>query len=155
MHLPKAGTWQFFHTSNQTLYIFVHQTWHLHPHPWTYTFCTRSPRKQEHDHSHFTSWEKKNVNTPWEKQHLKTSDGLLVLLHRTSISFSRLSTMIRSPESRARGQRWLGVVIRGVALSRAGSPQRNCTSSVSHAGAGGEIGASTPTGQEGELRGFS
>lgn len=36
--------------------------------------------------------------------HLKTSDGLLVLLHHTSISFGRHLTVIRSAESQARGQ---------------------------------------------------
>lgn len=72
MHLPKSVaifrqtyTWLLFHTSIQTLYIFSHQTWHLHPHPWKYTFCMLSLRQQEHDHSHFMSWKK---NTPLQKQ---------------------------------------------------------------------------------------
>lgn len=74
------------------------------------------PRQQEHDHSHFTSLGPKNVSVPLERAaamqleqfanfaHLKTSLGLLVLLHHTSVSPGRHSTVISSAGSQARGQ---------------------------------------------------
>lgn len=60
-------------------------------------------KKEEKKHEH-AFYKSSQLERFTNFVHLKTSDGLLVLFHHTSISYSRHFTVIRSAESQAGGQ---------------------------------------------------